>query len=398
MIVTRPYSTVFSQACRRINPRRCSCKISEKTNDLFLDKIADLTPFPDQHLAKMFKERHQHTEDKITLGMVLLYPKTITTYWRVAKSMQRKGLIPFAHGQAMVWAIPQRILKALGFSGCQLLRCSNSQLLKTSHEITQIIDSELINRKINPLLSRFFPFFGRGRALDHIPELRDHMLSVTLGLFHLEISESPFSFVIGGAYNSHSGFNTYEFDGNRNALPLKNCIKIANQMISQAMEEKGVAPEIHSEVLKNIKNLYEEAARLPIGQIIVCGVPVESLSTIVYHCKPLGIPTGLSIHKIMEDLSLGQPNPRCYQARLLFCQEMMRETSPVELVNIMDECAVHKFTEGVGLLPLDQEEGLKEIIDYAQTAKEDEHILAYNHFYDKIDKIIQISNLGHHRD
>jgi hypothetical protein len=367
-------------------------------NDLFLDKIADITPFPDQHLAKMFKERYQHTEDKITLGMVLLYPKTINNYWRVAKSMQKKGLIPFVHGQAMVWAIPQRILKALGFRGCQLLRSTNSQSLKTTHEITQIIESESINRKVNPVLSRFFPFFGIEGALDHRPELRERMLSVTLGLFHLEIRESPFSFVVGGAYNSHSGFNTYEYEGNRNVLPLKNCIEIANHMISQAMEEKRVAPEIRSEVLKSIKSLYEEAARLSIGQIIVCGVPLENLSSIVYHCEPLGFPTGLSIHKIMEDLYLGKPNPRCYQARLLFCQEMMQENSHVDVVNIMDECAVHKFSEGLGYLPSDQEEGLKEIIDYAHTEKEDKHILANYHLYKKIDEIIRIFNLCHYRD
>ncbi|MBA3237419.1 MAG: hypothetical protein H0T62_03595 [Parachlamydiaceae bacterium] len=397
MIVTRPYFTVFS-AYRTIHLYKFPCKKSEIRNDLFSDKIADITPFPDQHLAKMFKQRYQHTEDNITLGIVLLHPKTITNYWRVAKSMQKKGLIPFAHGQAMVWAIPQRILKALGYSGCQLLRFSNSPSLKTPHEIIQIVESEMIKNKTNPMLSRFFPFFGKGKALDHRSELRNHMLSVTLGLFHLEIKESPFSFAVGGVYKSHSGLNTYEYEGNRNVLPLKKCIVIANHMISQALEERGVASETRYEVIKKIKDLYEEAAQLSIGQIIVCGVPLGSLSTTVYHCEPLGFPTRLSIHKIMEDLSLEKFNPKCYQARLLFCQEMMRENSPVEVVNIMDECAVHNFSEGLGHLLIDEEEGLKEIINYVHTEKEDEHIRANNHFYEKIDRVIEIFNLCHHRD
>jgi hypothetical protein len=360
MNVTRACSTPFSHAYRRFSESK--------------------VPFPDQHLAKVFKERHRHTGDEITLRMVLLYPKTLTNYWRVAKSMQKKGLVPFVHGQAMVWAIPQRILKALGFQGCQLLR---SQSLKTSHEITQLLESEL-SPKIH---TRFFSFLEAGKPPDYHPELGPYLLAVTLGLFHLGIRESPFSFVFGGAYNSHSGFNTYELEGNRSALPLKNCIIKANCLISQALEEKGVDSETSTEVLQSLPNLYDEAARQPIGQILVCGVPFENLDTTVYHCKPLGIPTGISINKIIEDLE--QPNPHGYQARLMLC----RETRHIDVVNIMDQRAVQTYSQGLDLLPPDQEEGLRHVIDYPYTEQEDEHLRALTQLYEKIDKLAQKFNL-----
>jgi hypothetical protein len=354
-------------------------------------KINNTIPFPDLQLAKTFKAKYAKTEEgEWTLGMALKYPNTITSYWRVATVMQQKGLIPFVHGQAVMWSIPQRIFKALGRSGCQLLRFSKPGSLRTSSEIAQIIDSALKEKKAKkdayPLLNRCVPFMFRGRPLDHTPELRTHLLAVTIGLFHLDRKESPLSFVIGGAYGSPSLF--IKVPGNRNVLPPENCKKIANEMITDAMAQEGYDSSISNEILKSIDHLYKQAEQLPIGQLVVCGVPYDRLSTYVYHSAPWGIPTGLPMHRALEDVSHGS------QARLLLCQETMISNSPIEVVNIMDENETQEFYRDLGpCLPPEHEDGLKEVIDYEYRDIEKREITQINSLYKKIDEVIETSLL-----
>ncbi|MGC1879383.1 MAG: hypothetical protein WA347_08490 [Rhabdochlamydiaceae bacterium] len=355
-------------------------------------KVNNTTPFPDLQLAKTFKSKYERTEEgEWTLGMALRYSKTMTSYWRVATVMQQKGLIPFVHGQTAVWSIPQRIIKALGFRGCQLLRFPKPDSLKTSSEITQRIDSIIKEKQAKkdayPLLSRCIPFIFRGCPLDHTPELRTHLLAVTIGLFHLDRKESPLSFVIGGAYGS--GISMIKVEGNRNILPLEECKKIANEMITEAVTKEDYDPHISGEILRNIDHLYKQAAQLPIGQLLVCGVPYDRLSNYVYHSAPLGAPTGLPMHRVLEDLPHGS------QARLLLCQETMTPNSPIEVVNIMDECETQEFCRDLGpcLLP-ELEEGLKDVIDYTHQEIEEREIAQIKALYEKIDGVIETSLLG----
>lgn len=379
-----------------LDSSRCQSRFLHGNSKKFKDLVTRI-PFPDLHLAKTFEKRYRSTEEGHTLGLALRYPKTMTRYWRVAQVMQRKGLIPFVHGQTIVWSIPQRILKALGYSGCQLLRFWNSDTQKTRaeifHRINSIDKDNNAKRQAYPLLSRLLPFIFIDQHLDHTPELRDRLLAVTIGLFHLERKESPFSFVIGGIYGNPP--RNVKIEGNRNILPLDECKRISNGMITEAMAHGGYGPEVSAEILRNMEPLYQKAEQLLIGQFLVCGVPYESLSTAVYHCEPLGIPTGLPMDKVLKDLSV-EALPQTCQARLLLCKETMAQDSRIEIVNIMDESQVQSFCEGwqKDFLPDEEEESLKDVIVHKKTEMEEREITQIKQLYEQIDRIIQAYSLN----
>lgn len=399
MIVPSVYSAI-----RRPLPQRHRSPIYRTTRQCrhlheSYRKINDLaanTPFPDLQLAKTFKERYAYTtEDIRTLNLTFSYPKTIIRYWRVAQTMRRKGLIPFVHGQSQIWSVAQRIYKALGYRNCQLLRYPNQVTRKTTS--VEIIDrihliekERKARREANPLRSRLASVISREPPLDHTSELRNHLLAVTIGLFHIERKESPFSFVIGGIYGNAPGI--VRIEGNQNILHVEDCKKIANSMIAEAMPTRGYNPKVTHELLQNIKPLYQEAAKLPIGQFVVCGVPYDRLSNAVYHSKRLGNPTGIPIDNIVKDVSSGIRDHDC-QARFMLCQETIADESGIDIVNIMDDFETRNYCESSqsDFLPPQQEEGLKDVISCENNKMEDKELAQVTHFYEKVDRVIHAS-------
>lgn len=345
-------------------------------------------PFPDTWFAKTFRDRYHCDNEGIgAVDKALAYPKIITRYWQVAKAMQQKQLIPFVHGQSTIWSVPQRILKALEYKGCQLLRSPHLDGFESSSDIYHRID--LIRKKrearneAHPILSRFLFDY----PLDHSPEFRNSLLAVTIGFFHLEMHESPISYVFGSVHGFSSAY--FHLEGNRNALHQKDCIKIANRMISQTLEGKNWKPTIIKELLDRVEPLYQEAARTYIGQFIICGVPYDELSKSVYHCQPLGLPTGNSIEQVLKEVSEGS-NHVGYQARLLLSRETLSTESRIEVVNIMDGLEVESFCKNINQNPLilEEEDGLKEVLVCKHSSAEEKKIADIENLYARIDGVI----------
>jgi hypothetical protein len=180
-------------------------------------------PFPDKYFAKTFEKRYEATEEVHSYGKTLLFPKTISNYWKVATTMQQKGLIPFVHGQSAAWYISQHVLKSLGFKGFQLLRHFNaSESEIKSSDVMERISKILEDSKEFSRAHPFKSFFTKTCILDHTPELRKRLLSVTLGFFHIDNKESPCSFAIGGLYRG--AFTWIEgASGNQNILEPGEC-------------------------------------------------------------------------------------------------------------------------------------------------------------------------------
>ncbi|GEM_PF-3925507 len=301
---------------------------------------ASVTLFPDRELARVFRTRYKNSEDFGTLFESLNCPQSIINYLQVAHEMQSRGLIPLVHGQSAIWMIPQRILKALDFERCQLLRLPE-EAFGESHEIAAMIDHEMQQRA-----GHWLPFYHRitfFKNLDLQPEFSARLLSATIGLFHCEAKNAPLSFVFGGSIPRGPASISCRYPGNRSLMSTERCKTIANRIIANGMIQRGFSCEVLEDLIKAIQPLYDAAEQAEIGQLIVLGVPQSNLHKFVYHCETGGIPTGIPIQRAVESISTGIiPREGC-QVRFVFCRETMARSSGIEVVNLMDEESLQSF-------------------------------------------------------
>jgi hypothetical protein len=298
------------------------------------------TPFPDLQLVEAF----HRSDEMATLHGALRHYKTILNYLRVADKMHHKGLIPLAHGQSAIWMIAQHILKNLEFNHCHSLRLPLEHSMRERVKIAGAIDAEMQRR-----VTHWLPFYNKitfFKNLDLSAEFRSNLLSVTLGLFHGETMNSPLSFVFGGTVPRGPGSMPCRYPGNKSLMSSNRCVEISNQMIAKALEYRGLHHCVSEDLLAKIQPLYEEAEQAAIGQLIILGVPEHSLQKYVYHSETGGIPTGLPIKKVLENLSNAIIPQQGCQARFLFCRETMDIKSGIEVVNIMNDFEVRSFCEG----------------------------------------------------
>jgi hypothetical protein len=341
---------------------------------------ARATPFPDGILAKKIG-RFVITDEYFTLFRLYQHPTIVKNYWRLSKTMQKKGLIPLTHGQSATWLVPQRILQAIGYEHCQLLRTPTT---KTVAEVRSMIESSLQKqRSLWPLywtLYRLPSFITEKGHLDHSTELREYMLSTNIGLFHCEHHESPLSLVFGG------GSKWIQFEGNVSILGSERSRLFAYSMIAVALLNKGISPEAIVEVFDKIHPLFNQAENLRIGQILILGVPQSLLASSVYHSKKYGTPTQMNLEEVLDSLSSSEiPSVGC-QARLLLCKETLDPKSGIEMINLMDEEAISNYC---GELDSPDESEIQEIVNKKVTDEEERNREAFTNLKNNIDKTIK---------
>lgn len=346
-------------------------------------------PFPDGALARTFRDRN--LADFWALERALGYPQIMTRYWQVVNVLRGRRMVPFVHGQSAIWSVAQRVLLFLGYRGCQRLRLPGALPLRSSAEIYQRVEAIEQERRSswNPF-SILLPsvFGGRFNNLDHVPEFRDSLLATTIGLFHLERNESPFSFVLGGVYGSPPAY--FDLSGNRNILPSQECIQLANRMVVQGLEASNFARDAIGDFLIRINPLYEAASRLHIGQFLVFGVPYDQLPQAVYHSRSFGFPTGNSLEQVIRDFSEGRFEAGG-QARIMFSQETLSEESPIEVINIMDRHEVENFCRTLqGRIRVSEEEAdLRGLLAHTNPEGEGRVIGQIEDLYARIDRVIR---------
>lgn len=341
---------------------------------------ARVTPFPDGILAKKVG-RFILTDEYFTLFRLYQHPTIVKNYWRLSKTMQKKGLIPLTHGQSATWLVPQRILQALGYKHCQTLR---SPTEKTVAEVRSMIESGLKKqRTLWPIywaLYRLPSFITERGHLDHGMELREYMLSTNIGFFHCEHHESPLSLVFGG------GSKWIQIEGNVSILGSERSRLFAYSMIADALLKKGTTPEAFLQMCDKIHPLFNQAEKLRIGQILVLGIPQSLLASSVYHSKKYGTPTQMSLEEVLDSLSSSEiPSIGC-QTRLLLCKETLDPKSGIEMINLMDEEAVSNYC---GELDFLDESEIQEIVNKKQTDEEEKNRAAFASLKNNIDKTIK---------
>lgn len=314
-------------------------------------------PFPDLQLARLFRSRFENNENGYTLRRSLRHEEILTRYFHVADGMHQRGLIPLVHGQSATWMIPQHILKTIGFA--QQLRVFPDDSAKGVRAIAQRIDSEMERRASHWIpFYRFLPCF---KMLD-LRELREHLLSVTIGLPHCEAKESPLSFVFGGCTLKGRTSVPVSYEGNQSILHPTLCREISNRMIAEAVHQRGLPNRLSEHLIAQIDPLYEEAEAAEMGQLLTIGVPYHALQRHAYHSDVGGIPTGLSLYDALGRISAGVVPKEGCQARVVLSSETMDPASGIKVVNIMNRAEVESFTGNDPRLSHPAEEMLKVLL------------------------------------
>ncbi len=339
-------------------------------------------PSPDRRLLRF-------SPSSITAIYAEKYPKTLVDYWQVAQTMQKKNMLPFVHGQNVCWSIPARVLERFGHEHLRSLRAPHPHFSKTSHEILSEVNAIAKKQLYNLphwFWMYFFPQFTTGKnQLDHQMMLRRHLVSVTLGAFHWEPDETPFNYVFGG--DTASKFLTH--DGNRSVMEDEKARSFIKEMVLSAFKEKKAGEYF----LDKAWNFYEEAHAFPIGQLIVFGIPMPLLDRAIYPCKTFGRPLRMTPQEFVRrvcDPDLSMPTN---QARLILSADTLHPESGIEVVNVMDEEAVQRFTKGIELPSPWQDPHLKRMVKVEKTDVEEKTRAQFRDFYKRIDKAITETKL-----
>lgn len=280
-----------------------------------------VTPSPDRALLERFLDSQDPYK---TRNYSLQHPKVLAKYVQVSQAMQQEGLIPFVHGRQASWYIPETVLKLLGFSGTSLLR-----LPEAANKDAASVKAMMQEHAQNVWTMLLPSWLTR---TDHQTALRTHLLATTIGLFHTEYHETPLSFVFGGCASKYD-----ITPGNFSVLSDKKTLKLQHEMIRYALSTKGYDNAYIDTLLDALGPLFTKANLFENGQLLVVGLPFEQCDRYAYHCKPFGIPTGLSIRSILQRMQRSDfLNDDNYQARLLLCKETMQPDSGIQVVNVMD--------------------------------------------------------------
>lgn len=296
-------------------------------------------------------------------------------YWRVARAMQHKGLLPLVHGQSQIFRVCHEVLKALGFRNGELLRIpspdffaqSKEAMAKLSHYQTKT--NNLFYRTIHQFPTSYISPELAGR-LDHMSQFSPFLLSTTLGLGGIEATIDD-GFTWGRAYDEFGlsfvfGQPAHKFDtdtrGNRSRSD-SDSIQTANKMVRAAMELKGYSDDKIEDVLEKLQGLYEQAKELEYGQLLIVGMPSDKASEWTYASRRYGVATGRQMLEVMDDLSQGISPKKAGQVRLLLTEVSLHPVTGVSVVNLMDESEVESFCMGIPMKPLSEEQDLQTILD-----------------------------------
>lgn len=194
---------------------------------------------PDLSLSKQFKDRCM-PQINYSTRVLCKFPELLHRYQRVAQTLATQGQYPIVHGQSCLWAIPQTILKSLGYEGLRLIRFPNEDLLQIGDEMHTAVCDKIIAMRASKYISaniklpRDPDHDYYGDALDH--RHRDVLLAGTIGICHGEPYESPASFIFGAEDPPYSARPLKKLgSSNRNILDDDRCIEKANFMISNAL-------------------------------------------------------------------------------------------------------------------------------------------------------------------
>lgn len=332
---------------------------------------------------------------------VLEHPKIIGRYLRVAEQLHKMDKLPLVHGQSCGWAIPQRILQALDYQGMECLRLDNDKtdaqkkitqekLIKKMNSARDLYSISPIAAEIISEIKSFSGIFFNENRFDHDPDNSFHLISATLGGLHCEMTESPLFFVFGGAvYDKLRPVQLGLFPGNHSAMgPIKSEL-IGTQMIKNAMVTKKCSEKTISAIIEALPDLYDEAFKLPIGQIIVLGIPKE-MKKYVYHSRAFGYPTGKNVDLVIDGIVNNNSFDNFPQMRLILTEEVMSSTK-ISVLNVMDFKQVDEFCPQLNESVMSKRSMnaiFGESLSKAGNFKEERNIVAYQSFVQKIDKLI----------
>lgn len=360
--------------------KRVPCKVT-----LIGRRSFSCTPFPDKVRLELGL-KNKMSFHGLTYKIARRHPTVLANYWRIAQTMQQRGLIPLVHGQPVLWMVPQKVLKALGYEDCGCLRAPGA-VTQSSHEVRQRIDAVLRKQQENwarwCLLYRFPKLTMGENQLDHQPEFQVHLLATTLGAFHDEIDESPFSFVFGG----ESGSKYLVMEGNRSVLNQRDSLSLADHMITAGMSEKGYTLRQIEEVLKRVQPFYEQANKMAIGQLLVIGVPEISLEKMAYQSKPYGIPTGKPLKQLIDKSEHVMRSE--YQVRLILGSECMNSDSKIKMVNVMDEKEVENYCSGTLIGDPWDDPVFRKFMNLAEDIPLEEANNEFRRFLERLEEVIK---------
>lgn len=324
--------------------------------------------------------------DSACVNEVCDHPRIIENYLRIAAQMKELNQLPLVHGQTSGFAIPQRIVGALGYNGLERLRTVDESVEAkvAQQELVQMAMKKKQDYLKSPELTNLFAGlksmifqWKHSKCIDKMPKYRPHLLSITIGGLHTETFESPLHLVFGGKHYCKSIYYTTDpIPGNislisRNVMQSKGC-----DMICSGMRAKGYSEKKIESLVKQLPPLFDEAYTLPIGQLIVIGVPQDMLD-VAYSCEEYGFPNGQTM-----DCATGQ-------ARIILTPEVLR-SKRITMVNAMDFKEVDAFCPHVDKTPV-VKEMMKEIFQVESpknTEKEALAVRGYEGLTEKIDRVI----------
>jgi hypothetical protein len=255
-------------------------------------------------------------------------------------------------------------------------------------EVQKMIESVLQEQRKNRVhfcLLYMFPKLCH-HQLHHQPKVQEHLLAATLGAFHDDVDESPFSFVFGG----DSGSKYLNMEGNRSVLNQEATRVIADNMIRTVMCEKGYASQQIEEMLMSAKQFYEEADKMEIGQLLAIGVPESLLNVVAYQSKPYGIPTGKPLKEVVDAVSRSESLLNVdHQVRLILGRETMSPDSGIKVINVMDEKEVEAYCAGAMLGSPWEDPSFGKLMRLPEVDREGNAHEAFRDFLERLDSVIQ---------
>lgn len=360
---------------------------TDKTNGLHKGKKRVYSTMPDKLLATTMQNRYIFCKSNSNCyNRVLKHPITIKNYLRVASQLHRDDLWPLVHGQSSAGAISQRILNAIGHNGIQSLRIkeeeSDQERLSMKQQLQNKINAATQLYAKSPVIARLVVGVQKRTAnlypplrFDHQMNNRSYLLSATLGGLYCEFHESPLSLVFGGMVSATLVPVILEdAPGNISIIGNQKTQAIGTDMIQMGMRAKGFSEKKIHGLMEQLPLLYSEAFALPMGQLIVIGVP-KSKRHFVYDSTSYGIPTGKPVSNKSE------------QVRLILSHEVM-QSKEIAFINTMDDQQVDQLCA-----PSDKEVddcmfALFGTMQPKSTEQESLAIQSYKTFTDHVDQVI----------
>ncbi len=286
---------------------------------------------PDVKFIQEGQMHHVRFKDEIKEGIAEMnsYPKLMENLFKTSAAMVVQNKVPFVHGRSPMLGAIKLFVDAL--------MCSKQkgfyQYLRQPSAQYQIERQDLFDR-----IDQFIKEHGfslEPARLDHVPELRAHLVSIGYTMTsNFAFMESAYSFT----------FKKPAFRGNIE--------DIFAGVLALSMRSRGFSDKI-PRVLKQMRPIFEEYNDLPVGDLLVIGIPKDKVEEYVYDSIAFGIPTGKKVWDVLDNpfespkSLVGESGG--LQARLMLYKETMTPSCGIEIVLANDDRQVEAYCQGVDL-------------------------------------------------